>query len=81
MTKNLLKATDQFLFYPLLVTFLKKIIFNGIYNFLSDEKLLTPNQFGFHLCRSCVNQLLAITPEIFEAFDCNPPIRKIPKSS
>ena len=36
-----------------------------------EEELLNPNQSGFD---SCVNQLLAITHEIFEALDCNPPL-------
>ena len=49
-----------------------KIIFNKIYNFLLDEQLLNPNQSGFRQSDSCINQLLAITHEIFEAFDCNP---------
>ena len=39
-----------------------------------EEELLNPNQSGFHPSESCVNQLLAITHEIFEAFDCNPPL-------
>ena len=38
----------------------EKSIFNRIYNFLLED--------------SCINQLLAITHEIFEAFDCNPPL-------
>ena len=49
-----------------------KIIFNKIYNYLSEENLLNPNQSGFRPSDSCMNQLLAITHEIFEAFDCNP---------
>ena len=39
-----------------------------------EEKLLNPNQSGFRPSDSCINQLLAITHEIFEAFDCNPPL-------
>ena len=39
-----------------------------------EEKLLNPNQSGFCPSDSCVNQLLATTHEIFEAFDCNPPL-------
>ena len=39
-----------------------------------EEKLLNPNQSGFDLSDSCINQLLAITHEVFEAFDCNPPL-------
>ena len=38
------------------------------------EKLLNPNQSGFRPSDSSVNQLLAIALEIFEAFDCNPPL-------
>ena len=37
-----------------------------------EENLLNSNQSGFHPSDSCINQLLAITHEIFEAFDCNP---------
>ena len=36
------------------------------------EELLNPNQSGFRPSDSCINQLLTITHEIFEAFDCNP---------
>ena len=50
----------------------EKIMFNKIYHFLLEENLLNPNQSGFRLADSCINQLLAITHEIFEAFDCNP---------
>ena len=34
-----------------------------------EERLLNPNQSSF---RPFVDQLLAITHEMFEAFDCNP---------
>ena len=33
--------------------------------------MLNPNQSGFRPSDSCINQLIAITHEIFEAFDCN----------
>ena len=49
----------------------EKIIFNKIYNFFLEEKLLNPDQSGFRPSDSCINQLLAITNEIFEGFDCN----------
>ena len=50
----------------------EKIIFNRICNFLSEKNLLNHNQSGFRSSDSCVNQLLSITHEIFQAFDCNP---------
>ena len=37
-----------------------------------EEILLNPNQSGFHPPDSCINQLVAITHEIIEVFDCNP---------
>ena len=55
-----------------MVKYLKKIIFSKIYNFLFEEGPLNPNQSGFRPGGSCINQLLAITHEIFETFDCNP---------
>ena len=60
---------------PIFGKFFKKIIINKIYNFLLEERLLNPDQPGFRPSDSCVNQLLSITHEIFEAFDCNPPLQ------
>ena len=59
---------------PIFGKIFEKIIFNRIYDFLLKEELLNPNQSGFRPSDSCINQLLAITHEIFEAFDCNPPL-------
>ena len=64
MTNNWLKTTDQFFFYVFGKIF-EEFIFNRIYN---------PNQSGFRSSDSCINQLLAITHEIFEVFDYNPPL-------
>ena len=57
---------------PIFGKIFEKNIFNKIYSFLLEEKLLNPNQSGFRTSDSCTNQLLAITHEIFEACDCNP---------
>ena len=51
---------------------LKKIIFNRIYNLHLEKRILNPDQLCFRLSDSYVDQLIAITYEIFEAFDCNP---------
>ena len=39
-----------------------------------EEDLFNPNQSGFRPSDSYINQLLVLTHEIFEAFDCNPPL-------
>ena len=57
---------------PIFGKILEKAIFDIICGFLLEENLLNPNQSGFRPSDSCINQLLAITHEIFEAFDCNP---------
>ena len=36
----------------------EKVVFNRIYNFLLNERLLNPNQSGFRSSYSCVNQSL-----------------------
>ena len=36
------------------------------------NKFLSENQSGFRSCDSCISQLLAITHEIYQAFDGNP---------
>ena len=53
---------------------IEKIIFDRIYNFPLEEKLLDPNHSRFRPSDFCINQPLAITHRIFEAFDCNPPL-------
>ena len=54
---------------PFFGKFFEKIIFNKIYHFLIEEKLLNPNQSGFPQSDSSINQLLAIMHQMFEAFD------------
>ena len=53
---------------PIFGKIFEKISFNKIYHFSLEERLLNPNQSGIHLSDSCINQLLAITHEIFQAF-------------
>ena len=56
---------------PIFGKLFEKTIFNKIYHFLVEERLLNPNQSGFRPSDSCINQLLAIIHEILDAFDCN----------
>ena len=42
-----------------------------MYDFLSDNNLLSPNQSGFRSGDSCINQFLSIYHEILNAFDKN----------
>ena len=70
--KQLVNNYRPISFLPIFGKILEKVIFDIIYGFLLEKNLLNPNQSGFRPSDSCINQLLAITHEIFEAFDCNP---------
>ena len=50
----------------------EKLIFDSIFVFLKGNRLLNSNQSGFTPDDSCLNQLISITYNIFEAFDANP---------
>ena len=47
----------------------ERLICSELVNFFTDNKLISPNQFGFRPADSCVNQLLSITHEIYKPFD------------
>ena len=49
----------------------EKFIFNSLFNYLEDNKLLNCNQLGFWSGDSCVHQLLSITHNIYKSFDAN----------
>ena len=63
--KQLVKNYRPISLLPTFGKVFEKIIFNKIYNFLLEEKLVSPNQSVFHPSGSCINQLLAITHKIF----------------
>ena len=48
-----------------------------MFNFLSKNNLLSPNQSGFRQGGSCINQLLSINHEILSAFDIGFKVREI----
>ena len=52
-----------------MVKFLKKIIFNNLYNHLTRYNLITKNQSGFRPGDSTTNQLIDLVNEIHHAFD------------
>ena len=47
----------------------EKVIFDSMYHFFTTHNLISPNQSGFRPGDSTINQLLAITNEIFKAFE------------
>ena len=54
---------------PICSKILELLICNKMFTFFTENNLISPNQSGFRPGDSCVNQLLAITHEIYKSFD------------
>ena len=57
---------------PICGKIFEKLIFNVLYSFFKDHKLLNLCQSGFKKNDSCKNQLVSMIHEIYSVFDCNP---------
>ena len=57
---------------PICAKVFEKLIFNSVYKYLEEQKLLSADQSGFRENDSCVNQLLSIVLNIYSAFDAYP---------
>ena len=50
----------------------ERLIFNSLYQFLEEHKLLSIHQSGFRCNDSCINQLSFIVHTLYKAFDAYP---------
>ena len=57
---------------PICGKILERLIFNSLYKYVEENKLLSIHQSGFRCNDSCVNQLLSIVHNIYKAFDAYP---------
>ena len=62
---------------PICGKILERLVFNKMFNFFIENKLISSNQSGFKLSDSCINQLLSITHEIYESFDVGLEVRRV----
>ena len=53
---------------PICDKIFERLIYNIMYNFLTENDLLSPNQSGFRSGDSSINQLLSINYEVLNAF-------------
>ena len=67
--KQCLKNYRPISLLPICGKTFEKLIFNEIFKFFIENELISPNQSGFKPGDSCINQLLAITHEIYKSFD------------
>ena len=56
---------------------LERLMFNKIFNFSIENKLILSNQSGFKPDDSCINQPLSITREMYESFDVELKVRSV----
>ena len=57
---------------PICSKIFEKIIFNSLFKYLEDNKLLNCNQSVFRSGDSCVHQLLSITNLIYKSLEASP---------
>ena len=68
-TNRSLKNYRPISLLPICSKIFERLIYNEMFNFFTENNLISPNQSGFRPGDSCVNQLLAITHEINKSFD------------
>ena len=71
-SKNLIKNYRPISLLPIFSNILERLIFNSIFNYFRQNNLFTECQSGFIPGDSCVAQLLSITHEFYQSFDCSP---------
>ena len=67
--KQCLKNYRPISLLPICGKIFEKLIFNEMFKFFIEIELISPNKSGFKPSDSCINQLLAITQEIYKSFD------------
>ena len=67
--KQCLKTYRPIPLLPICSKIFERLIYNELFTFFTDNNLISPKQSGFRPDDSCVNQLIAITHEIYKSFD------------
>ena len=67
--KQVLKNYGPVSLLPFCGKIFERLLFNEMFSFLLENKLVSPNKSGFKPGDSRINKLLSITHEIFQSFD------------
>ena len=67
--KQNLKKYRPISLLPVAKKIFERTLCNKMYEFFTENNLISPNQSGFKPSDSCINQLLSITHEIHKSFD------------
>ena len=75
--KQILKNYRPISLLPVTGEILERLLYDTMFEFLTENNLISDNQSGFKPGDSCVNQLLSITHEIYQFFDDNVEVRAV----
>ena len=75
--KQTLKNYRPVSLLPICGKIFERLLFNEMFRFFLDNKLISTNQSGFKPGDSCINQLLSITHEIYKSFDDGLEVRSV----
>ena len=75
--KQLLKSYRPISLLPIIGKIFERLLYNQMFEFFIGNDLISQNQSGFIPGDSCINQLLAITHEIYKSFDACLDIRAV----
>ena len=75
--KQLLKNHRPISLLPIIDKIFEKLLYNQMFEFFIRNDLISQNQSGFKSGDSCMNQLLAITHEIYKSFDASINVRAV----
>ena len=67
--KQLKKIFCPISLLPICGKILERLIYNKMFEFFTDNELISSNQSGFKPGDSCINQLLCITHDIYQSFN------------
>ena len=75
--KRTLKNYRTVSLLPICGKILERLMFNEMFEFFIENKLISSSQSGFKPGDSCINQLLSITHEIYSSFDEGLEVRSV----
>ena len=70
--KQLIENYKPVSLLPICGKIFERLIFNSLHNYFIENNFLSPHQSDFIPGDSPVQQLISVTHEIYNAFDCNP---------
>ena len=75
--KQLLKNYRPISLLPIIGNIFERLLYNQMFEFFIRNDLISRNPSGFKPSDSCINQLLAITHEIYKSFDACLDVRAV----